>query len=132
MYYSILIFSEYCQLEFFRPRCWKNEIIMMEEATYGRMEIGRCIEAEDDLAAFESNPRFIGCSVDVLDVLDRRCSGNASCDVSVTDSELEVKTRPCYKGLFMYLKVAYRCISGWYEKCMYLYDNRTIWIFVRK
>ena len=98
-------------MEKFQPRCWKNEVIVMRRATYGRMRIGKCIEAEEDVLANGNDPRYLGCSVDVLDILDNRCSGEAQCDVSVNDQELG-NTKPCYKSLRMHLEASYSCAGG--------------------
>ena len=83
----------------------------MRRATYGRMRIGKCIEAEEDVLANGNDPRYLGCSVDVLDILDSRCSGEAQCDVSVNDQELG-NTKPCYKSLRMHLEASYSCAGG--------------------
>ena len=44
---------DYCQFEEFKAECPEGEVIQMTHANYGRMELGRCVEA--DLG-------FVGCS----------------------------------------------------------------------
>ena len=83
----------------------------MTSAIYGRMRIGKCIEAEDDVAAMGNDPRYLGCSVDVLAILDDKCSGKVQCDIAVFDDDLHSKN-PCYKGLTLYLEASYSCLNG--------------------
>ena len=87
----------------------------MRSATYGRMRIGRCITAEEVVAqrslAGGDDPRILGCSVDVSNLLDRMCSGKTSCDIRVGDIASE-NVKPCVPGLTVYLEVSYDCISS--------------------
>jgi len=80
------------------------------EAIYGRRHIGKCIEAEE-VAKFADDPAILGCSANVVSLVDARCSGKKQCQVSVPDAELE-ETRPCLKGLKMFLEVSYTCVEG--------------------
>jgi len=100
---------EYCQLETFRPKCWKNEVVVIDKAVYGRRHVNRCIR--DDEKAFLDDPRFFNCYANVLPVLDVRCSGRKQCEVRVPDAELE-QTRECLHGLQMFLEVSYNCVEG--------------------
>jgi hypothetical protein len=97
-------------METFRPQCWKSEVIVMDEAVYGRRHVGKCIEA-DEVVDFASDRRFIGCSADVLSKLDAKCSGRKQCEVRIPDVELE-QTQPCRKGLKMFLEASYYCVDG--------------------
>jgi len=102
--------EDYCMLEMFQPRCLKNEVILMKSATYGRMRVGRCITPEE-VAAFGEDPRYFGCSSDVLSTLDEKCSGQRECDIPL--SYISSKNiKPCFPGLTVYLEVSYECISG--------------------
>ena len=81
---------------------------MMKNATYGRMRIGRCITAEevDGLGS-----RHLGCSANVLTLLDNKCSGMTECDIRVVEiSDHTVK--PCFPGLTVYLEASYDCITS--------------------
>ena len=78
---------------------------------YGRRTIGRCIDEEEGLSLFGDDSRYVGCSSDVLDVADRRCSGKATCEIRIPDPEMQT-TKPCYKGLAMYLEASYSCVNG--------------------
>jgi len=101
--------EEFCNYETFRPECWKNEVIVIEEAIYGRRRAGRCIEAENsDLA---EDPRYLGCHADVRDQLDAKCSGKKLCELRIPDPGLEQAT-PCVKSLKMFLEVRYSCVEG--------------------
>ena len=108
--------QEYCLTETFRPTCLKNEAIVMTSAIYGRMRIGRCLanEGRDVLDIIRSNSRYVGCSVDVLHIMDRRCSGKQQCEVRPIDDQDLQKEQPCPEGWknVIYLEAKYRCISG--------------------
>jgi len=101
--------DEYCHYETFRPECWKNEVIVIQEAIYGRRQVGRCIEAENSELA--EDPRYLGCHANVLGLLDTKCSGKKECELRIPDADLELAT-PCVKSLKMFLEVRYTCIEG--------------------
>ena len=42
----IVAIPEYCESENFSPECGKQEVVVMEHARYGRMELGRCVETD--------------------------------------------------------------------------------------
>jgi len=101
-------------LESFQPLCPRNEVILMKSATYGRMRIGRCITSEEvdgHRSAVGEDPRYFGCSADVLHILDRKCSGKAGCEARMSDISSE-NIKPCFLGLTVSLEVSYECISG--------------------
>lgn len=89
-------------MEEFVARCGRGEAILMTHARYGRMQVGRCVERQE---------LSVGCSLDVLPIVDKRCSGRSSCFIAVPDSELEA-TKPCSKELRSYLEIAYKCVKG--------------------
>ena len=101
--------EEYCHYETFRPECWKNEVIIIQEATYGRRRAGRCIEAENSELA--EDPRYLGCYADVLGLLDVKCSGKKDCELRIPDADLYQAT-DCVKSLRMFLEVRYTCVEG--------------------
>jgi len=103
--------EEFCQLETFEPECWKNEVIVIEKAVYGRHRVGKCIKAEE--AAISQDRRFFGCSTDVIGLLDAKCSGRKRCQVRIPDADLE-RTEPCLRHLKMFLEVSYTCLEGLY------------------
>jgi len=107
--------SEYCQLETFRARCRHGDVVVMTTARFGRMRVGRCIDARSRSAALEkamqSDSNLLGCYADVLDYADRMCSGKTSCDIAVPNRDL-LSTRPCVSQLTMYFEAAYQCVSG--------------------
>jgi len=102
--------SEFCTLETFRPECWKNEVIVIKEALYGRRHIGKCIKRED-VEGMAGHPQFLGCHANVLSLLHAKCSGKKQCEVHVPDADLE-RTEPCRKGLKMFLEVSHSCVEG--------------------
>ena len=94
--------KEYCYYETFDARCSDDEVILMTSALYGRMRFGRCVK---------TNFGFMGCFTDVIDLLDRQCSGRRSCSVEVVEPTFD-GVRPCNKELKCYLEVDYRCIKS--------------------
>jgi len=93
--------KDYCQGETFEARCSYDEVIEMQRAVYGRMELGRCVELDMG---------YIGCNTSVLDLADDRCSGRRMCDITVPDLTFE-STKPCLE-LKSYLRASYTCIKG--------------------
>ena len=85
----------------------------MKKAIYGRMNIGRCVSSKE-IAVFgqdQNNKGFLGCSSDVLPLMDLKCSTRNRCEVRIPDNDLE-ETMPCYPGLKMYLEADYECVTG--------------------
>ena len=93
---------EYCHFETFRARCPHGDVVLMQSAYYGRKSLGRCVR---------TNFGFIGCYTDVLQMLDRRCTGRTSCDVDVIEPNFD-DIRPCNVELKSYLQANYVCIAG--------------------
>ena len=96
------VIHEYCDTEVFRPRCRENEVVRIEAARYGRMQLGRCVEI--DLG-------YVGCYSNVIGLADSRCSGRTACEIRVPDAEFE-STRPCFKELKTYFEASFTCIEG--------------------
>jgi len=105
--------NEICQLETMEARCrWNSEVIVMTSARWGRMENGRCLDIDPRrLAANRDDPMFLGCSEDVLSLLDMKCSSEAACDVAVPNADLDTIT-PCYRDITRYLEASYTCVKG--------------------
>ena len=91
-----------CHSGYFRAKCAWDELIVVAHARYGRMRINKCVL---------ENFGYVGCSVDVIDVLDRHCSGRRTCHVRVLD-ETFTETTPCHDDLNLYLHVDYQCVRG--------------------
>jgi len=91
-----------CQSEYLRVKCAAGQVVVVEHARYGRMSISRCVKQDFG---------FVGCSVDVLAVLDSHCSGRRACSVRVLDDNFD-NVKPCHDDLKSYLEVSYRCIAG--------------------
>ena len=77
-------------------------MILMTSGRYGRMRIGRCVRVDFG---------FVGCYSDVIDVLDRHCSGRTECQLRIPDPEMDER-RPCLSDLTRYLEASFRCIPG--------------------
>jgi len=99
---DVVLGRVYCLTESFIAQCLPREIIIVESAVFGRMQIGRCVA---------KNYGHLGCSVDVLYYLDAACSGLNSCELSVSDPVL-VRTRPCPPDFASYLDASYQCVPG--------------------
>lgn len=74
----------------------------MRSARYGRMRLGQCVTA--DLG-------YVGCSADVLDLVDAMCSGRRSCTVQVPNQALAARST-CMHELKLYLEASYSCLKG--------------------
>jgi len=105
--------AEYCTGEEFEPRCHGNDVIVMLSARYGRMKIGRCVKREPGFEPMLQDPRYLGCSADVLNIVSRYCSGQKECSLRVPGQNF-VNIKPCYDNLKMHLEAAYMCVSGKY------------------
>ena len=105
IYIVVLLFlgsTATCHRETFNGTCEQNEVMLMNAARYGRMEIGRCAKR---------NLGYIGCVVDVLTFMDTRCSGRTSCSVDVGTDAL-YNTHPCPEDTKSYLETSYSCLPG--------------------
>ena len=60
------LIDHYCEGEVFAPICDENKVILMKEARYGRMKLGRCVQTDYG---------HIGCASNVLRIMDSLCSG---------------------------------------------------------
>ena len=74
----------------------------MTHALYGRMHLSRCTKIDYG---------HIGCSSDVTELADARCSGRQACEIAIPDA-LFAKSQPCPEDLKPYLEVGYTCLSG--------------------
>jgi len=104
--------QDFCQSETFQPRCLPGEAVIITKAVYGRMaHDSRCLQDEEELSALIDDPKYMGCFEDVRDLVSARCSGQSDCEIRIPDPEME-QSNPCYKNMFKYLIVTYRCITG--------------------
>lgn len=94
-----------CQSKYFKAKCsFPDEVILVERARYGRMNLSKCVR---------ENFGYIGCSNDVLDVMDAYCSGRKTCSLRILDENF-MNMKPCHEDLKSYLGIEYRCIKGIY------------------
>ena len=42
----VVVLHDYCEKDFFQAECPPGQIVIVEEARYGRMELGTCIIAD--------------------------------------------------------------------------------------
>jgi len=93
--------AEYCQFETFNATCPPDHVIIMEHAQYGRPRTGRCIARDYG---------YVGCSMSIVHLLDRICSGRRTCQLDVPS--LRDIVQPCPRDLITYLDASYDCIIG--------------------
>jgi hypothetical protein len=96
--------ADVCPGQDLRLECVREEVIVMETATFGRMEQGKCIKEN----------AFIGCTNNVLYLADRWCSGRRKCEANVPNDELVLANNQCETYLQKYLSVNYHCLKGKY------------------
>ena len=53
----------------------------------------------------------LGCTADVIDLADARCSARRKCSIRVPDAALAT-TKPCPDDLKPYLEADYVCVKG--------------------
>ncbi len=92
---------DYCIQEKFEAICHEDEIIIIEEAKYGRMRIGRCVTADYG---------NLGCFADVTNFIDSKCSGRHQCELNV--KELIDVAQPCARDFSAYLEAKFKCVKG--------------------
>ena len=94
--------QEYCQWEPFKAHCGKDEVVLIDDAVYGRMRYGRCISEDQD---------HVGCYRNVRALADIRCSGRRECQIDVPDKLFD-GTKPCREDFKLYLMASYTCLKG--------------------
>ena len=101
---TVTIREEYCEYENFIPNCADNEVVLITEATYGRMKLGKCIPGKysDDL----------GCSANVINFLSQKCSGQRSCFFRIRNLVMDHEGNCPPSAIRSYLEVAYTCLKG--------------------
>ncbi len=94
--------QEYCDDKSFSPSCSaSDEVIIMEEATYGRMRLGKCVPDEYAHA--------LGCTSNVLPFVEQQCSGRRSCFGVLRDVNA---MGICESPVRNFLEASYSCIKG--------------------
>ncbi|ELU05619.1 hypothetical protein CAPTEDRAFT_217463 [Capitella teleta] len=94
--------GEFCDYEDFTARCGSGETLLVLEASYGHMEIGKCIT--EDIG-------YLGCQSDVTVLLRTICNGEQFCELATTDRRLR-ETSPCRPGIVVYVKASYACLKA--------------------
>jgi len=106
--------GEYCHHARFEALCHRpGDVLVVRRALYGRMKVGGCVR---------TNFGYVGCYVDVLDVLHGRCTGRRRCTLDVVEPTFGNR-RPCNVELNNYLEVDYICLPG--ESVALLVARRT-------
>jgi len=104
---SVVDPREICDAETFHPACAEGEVVVMTDARYGRMSIGRCVRTDYG---------YVGCWVDVLGYMDSACSGRRSCELRIPDQGLKnaiaASDNRCPREFKTYLNASYDCFEG--------------------
>ena len=115
-FFNILILhaKEFCISEVFNPKCLENELILLENAFYGRKSFGRCLKNEKQLdeellKELKTKKGFIGCYSDVRHILEAQCAGKQSCEIDVAKIDAD---STCFSFLKNHLNVKYVCKKG--------------------
>lgn len=77
------------------------------------MRQGRCI-TEKEVKGFGNSihdQKYLGCHVDVQDMIGDWCSMTNECLVKVSDTRL-TDLEPCLPGLIMHLEAEFTCVPG--------------------
>lgn len=104
---------EYCWEQFEATCMSRNQVILMTSAYYGRMRVGRCVTRD----------YYIGCTADVIAVLDRKCSGRRNCRLPIPNTEMQ-RLQPCLADLMAYLEAEYQCVNGKQVMVLYCISSR--------
>jgi len=102
-----LVSTEFCNMETFNATCRRAEIMLIDDARYGRMKLGRCVTRSYG---------HLGCAADVRHILDARCSGRRACQFIVPDPTL-YSMQPCPEDFTSYLETTYSCVEGFVFCC---------------
>lgn len=97
-----VIGTEYCLEEPLETQCSADEIIHVDSARYGRMQLNRCVRTDYG---------YIGCGADVTDIMAGKCSGRRRCRI-VNLEALFATSRTCPTDLKSYLETTYSCVKG--------------------
>ena len=97
-----VVAMEFCLEQQLDTQCGNDEIIVVENASYGRMRLNRCVHTDYG---------FIGCGTDVTDVLAGQCSGRRRCQV-VNIVVLFAASNVCPGDLKTYLEASFSCVRG--------------------
>ena len=79
-----------------------DEVIVVRNAEYGRMRVGRCVH----------DSTYVGCRISVLAQLDRLCSGRPACRVPLPNAVLDAVDPCLVASVKSYLHVAADCQKG--------------------
>jgi hypothetical protein len=93
---------EVCNRELLNVSCGRDEVVYVERALYGRMQLGRCVK--QDLG-------YLGCEVDVTAYIRAKCTGRPTCNMRVPDDTLH-DYKPCPIDTTSYLQLSHRCVPG--------------------
>lgn len=95
---------DYCLADLFEAGCPDNQVIIMMVGKYGRMQMGNCVRTDFG---------FLGCSTEVIKIMDMRCSGRRKCSFMVPDPLFEkFAGTKCNTEFKSYLEASFICVPG--------------------
>ena len=101
-----------------RVACGREEVIMMTSAEFGHMDGGLCID--------EVDPRYRGCSDDVLPLFDKWCSGKQECYFDTRNDELKNIHNNCPKFTVRFARIQHTCIKGKQNNILELFVSEDV------
>ena len=102
--------KEFCISEYMSLQCSSNEIILIQNAIFGRKNVERCLSDEEEAIDLnKKDSRFLGCYSDVRGLIELWCAGRQSCKRSVV--HIKAKTT-CYNYLKQHLNIQHQCLKG--------------------
>ena len=105
---QIVLCHELCISESFKPVCPQNEIVLIDQAHYGR-KLGKCIKEDEIDKDFLKKPGYLNCFKNVKQLIGPVCAGKQSCEIFA--SRINIETN-CNRAFVLYLEIAYECIKG--------------------
>ena len=100
--FAFIVGAEYCLEETLEMQCAADEVVLVDSARYGRMQLNRC--ARTDYG-------YVGCAADVTRVLAAKCSGRRHCRIANLEA-LFSSFRNCPLDLKSYVEARYHCLKG--------------------
>ncbi|ESN91122.1 hypothetical protein HELRODRAFT_182196 [Helobdella robusta] len=95
---------EFCQDEHVQITCTRpHDVIVILEAKYGRMKIGKCVKGDYG---------GTGCVMDALFHLDHMCTGAQECRFRVFDATTLRERTACPEDVAAYIEVTYACVRA--------------------
>ncbi|KAK2164526.1 hypothetical protein LSH36_62g01073 [Paralvinella palmiformis] len=91
---------EACSWERLEAECPSGQVILLDQARYGRLHLGKCVK---------QNFGFLGCVADVRSKIDPLCSGRTKCSLDVYQTLQNERPEACSE-LEAFLQIEYKSV----------------------